>query len=119
MKSNRIMSVTIGLPVSDLKKATDWYRKVLENPEIINPAPDVSELMLTSTSWLQLFQVKTVESNPTVLRFETNNIVASHELAIKYGNQVGEIEIVPNIIKYFEFRDPFGNTLSFYELLAE
>jgi len=119
MQSNRIMSITIGLPVSDLKKATDWYREILENPEVINPAPDVSELSLTSTSWLQLFQVETIASNPTILRFETNNIVKSHELALKHGSQVGGIETVQNIIKYFEFQDPFGNTLSFYELLAE
>lgn len=115
----KIKSVTIGIPVSDLKKATDWYREILGNPEVIHPAPDVSELSLTSTSWLQLFQVETSDSNPTILRFESNDIVASHELALKYGVQVGAIETVPGFVKYFEFYDPFGNSLSFYELLSE
>ena len=119
METNRIKSVTIGLPVSDLKKATDWYREILSNPEVINPAPDVSELSLTSTSWLQLFQVETSDSNPTILRFESNDIAVSHELALKHGVQVGEVETVPGFVKYFDFHDPFGNSLSFYELLSE
>jgi len=119
METNRINSVTIGIPVSNLKEATDWYREILGNPEVINPAPDVAELSLTSTSWLQLFQVKNSESNPTILRFESNDIVASHELALKHGVQVGDVETVPGFVKYFDFRDPYGNALSFYELLEE
>ena len=119
IETNIIKSITIGLPVPDLKKATAWYREILGNPEIINPAPGVSELSLTSTSWLQLFEVESSEANPTALRFESNDIMASHKLALKYGNQVGEVEIVPSVVKYFEFHDPFGNTLSFYELFAE
>lgn len=119
METNIIKSVTIGLPVPELEKATEWYREILGNPEIISPAPGVSELSLTSTSWLQLFQVEANQSNPTILRFESNDIKASHELALKYGNQVGNIETVPSVISYFEFRDPYGNMLSFYELLEK
>ena len=109
----------MGVPVSDLKKATDWYRELLGNPEVINPAPDVSELSLTETFWLQLFQVENSGSNPTILRFESNDIMASHELALKHGVHVGEVETVPGFVKYFDFQDPFGNSLSFYELLSE
>ena len=119
MEPHKIKSITIGLPVSNLNEATDWYRELLGNPEVINPAPDVSELSLTSTSWLQLFQVENSKSNPTILRFESNDIVASHELALKHGVQVGDVETVPGFVKYFDFKDPYGNALSFYELLAE
>ena len=119
METNIIKSITIGLPVPDLKKATAWYREILGNPEIINPAPGVSELSLTSTSWLQLFQVENIESNPTVLRFESNDIKLSHELALKHGSQVGDVETVPDVVKYFDFQDPYGNMLSFYELLEK
>jgi hypothetical protein len=41
----------------------------------------------------------------------------SRELALALGTDVGEIETVPEAIRYFEFRDPFGNQLSFYEIL--
>jgi hypothetical protein len=37
--------------------------------------------------------------------------------ALSLGTDVGEIETVPKAVRYFEFRDPFGNRLSFYELL--
>jgi predicted enzyme related to lactoylglutathione lyase len=119
MEINEIKSVTIGLPVSDLDSATEWYRKLLGNVEEINPAPGVWEFSLTPNSWLQLFEVKTSEPNPTVIRFESNSIRASHELALKLGNEVGEIESVPNVVRFFEFSDPYGNLLSFYELLEE
>ena len=31
---------------------------------------------------------------------------------------VDQIETCSEAVRYFEFRDPFGNRLSFYELLA-
>ena len=119
MKTNEIKSVTIGLPVSNLSEATEWYREILGNPEMINPVPGVSELSLTSTSWLQLFQVENSDSKPTFLRFESNDIKRSHELALKHEGLVGDVETVPGVVKYFDFQDPYGNMLSFYELLEK
>lgn len=114
-----IKSVTIGLPVTKIDSATEWYRSLLGGVEEINPVPGVWEFSLTPTSWLQLFEVEASEPNPSVVRFESNNIKASHELALKIGSAVTDIESEPGAVEYFEFRDPFGNSLSFYELLDE
>ncbi|QMU61142.1 MAG: VOC family protein [Gammaproteobacteria bacterium] len=116
---SEIKTVTIGLPVADIGSATKWYRRLLGSVEEINPVPDVWEFSLTPTCWLQLFEVEANEPNPSVVRFESNNIKESHELALKVGSAVTEIESVPGAVKYFEFRDPFGNSLSYYELLDE
>ena len=50
--------------------------------------------------------------------FESHDIEASRMLASNLSNNVDQIETVPEAVRYFEFRDPFGNRLSFYELLA-
>ncbi len=50
--------------------------------------------------------------------FESSDIEASRMLAVSLGSGVGDIQTVPQTVTYFEFRDPFGNRLSFYKLLA-
>jgi len=112
-------SVTLGIPVTNMESAIKWYRSLLGKVEEMNPVPGVWEFSLTPTTWLQLFEVKTSQPNPSVVRFETNNIKVSHELASKIGKDVTKIESVPELVKYFDFKDPFGNSLSFYELLVK
>jgi hypothetical protein len=51
------------------------------------------------------------------VRFESHDIEASRLLAASLSINVDQIETVPEAVRYFEFRDPFGNRLSFYELL--
>ena len=113
----KIKSFTVGLPVTDLNSAVEWYRRLLGEVEEINPAPGVWEFRIIFSGWLQLFESEINGSNPTVVRFESDDIEASRMLAVSLGTDVGEIETVPEAIRYFEFRDPFGNQLSFYELL--
>ena len=113
----KIKSLTVGLPVTDLNSAVEWYRRLLGEVEEINPAPGVWEFQVISSGWLQLFESEINGSNPAVVRFESDDIKASRRLAVSLGTNVGETETVPEAIRYFEFRDPFGNQLSFYELL--
>jgi hypothetical protein len=68
--------------------------------------------------WLQLFESEISEANQSVVRFESHDIEASRVLASSLNINVDQIETVPGAVRYFEFRDPFGNRLSFYELLA-
>ena len=112
----RIKSLTVGLPVSDLSCAVEWYRRLLGEVEEINPAPGIWEFRITSSGWLQLFERKPEGSNPAVVLFESDDIEKSRMLAVSLGTDVGEIETVPEAVRYFDFRDPFGNPLSFYEL---
>jgi predicted enzyme related to lactoylglutathione lyase len=116
--TTRISSFTVGLPVTDLNKAVEWYRRLLGEVEEINPAPGVWEFQITSSGWLQLFESEPNGSNSAVVRFESDDIEASRMLAVSLGTDVAEIQTVPEAVRYFEFRDPFGNQLSFYELLA-
>lgn len=119
MMRNKIKSATVGLPVTDLNRAIDWYRQLLGELEEISPVEGVWEVRVTPSFWLQLFELETDESSSKVVRFETSDIELSHKLVLSLDIDSGQIETVPEAVRYFEFRDPFGNLLSFYELLDE
>jgi len=110
-------TLTVGLPVTDLSSAVEWYRRLLGKVEEVNPAPGVWEFQIISSGWLQLFESEFNSPNLAVVRFECDDIEASRRQAVSLGTDVREIETVPEAVRYFEFRDPFGNQLSFYELL--
>ena len=112
----KVKSFTVGLPVNDLHTAVEWYRRQLGEVEEANPAPGVWEFQIISSGWLQLFKSEINNPNLAVVRFESDDIEASRRQALSLGTDVGEIETVPEAVKYFEFRDPFGNQLSFYKL---
>lgn len=113
----RIRSFTVGVPVDDLRDGIAWYRQLIGQVEEVEPAPGVWECQLMPSVWLQLFEQKRGGANPAVLRFESGDIEASHALARRLGSEVGDIETVPGAVRYFDFRDPYGNPLSFYALL--
>ena len=114
----KIKSFTVGLPVTELKRAVEWYRQLLGEVEEVNPAPGVWEFQIVPSGWLQLFESEINEPNQSVMRFESHDIEASRMLASSLSINVGQIETVTEAVRYFEFGDPFGNRLSFYELLA-
>ena len=113
----KVKTFTVGLPVTDLRRAVEWYRQLLGEAEEINPAPGIWEFHIISSGWLQLFESEIHNPNLAVVRFESDDIEASRMQALSLGTDVGEIETVLEAVRYFEFRDPFGNQLSFYELL--
>ena len=112
-----VKTFTVGLPVTHLNTAVEWYRRLLGEVDEVNPAPGVWEFQITSSGWLQLFEREINHPSLAVVRFQSDDIEARRMQALSLDTDVGEIETVPEAVKYFEFRDPFGNQLSFYELL--
>ena len=114
----KVKTFTVGLPVTDLNSAVEWYRRLLGEVEEVNPAPGVWEFQIVPSGWLQLLESEINEPNQSVIRFESHDIEASRMLVLSLSIHVDQIETVPEAVRYFEFHDPFGNRLSFYELLA-
>ncbi len=119
MKNTDIKSVTIGIPVKNLKEAIGWYRKLFPNREEVTPMEGIWEVLLTPSVWLQLFESDVEESSSKSINLETNDVTLSRELVISLDVKAGEIETVPGTVQYFEFSDPFGNNFSFVQLLSE
>ena len=114
----KINSVTVGVPVPDLEKSIEWYRKLLGDLESFSPTEGIWEICVTSSFTLQLFELESEESSMKNIGFESTDIEESHRLVTTLGVTVKEIETVPDTVRYFEFSDPFGNLLSFYQVLA-
>ena len=113
----KIDSVTVAIPVTNLSQAVDWYRKLFGNQEELTPADGIWELCITPTFTLQLFESATKEISSKSIGLEIDDIEATHQQLIAHGIEAGEINTVPDVVRYFEFSDPFGNLLSFHQLL--
>lgn len=110
---NSYASSTIGFPVSNLEESVEWYKQVLGDVEYFSPADGVVEFALNDKTWLQLF-VGTA-SQGSILRLEVADIESQYN---RLNNLVSPtpIELVPDVVSYFDFKDPDGNQLSFYKL---
>ena len=117
--NRKITSVTVGLPVTQLDQAIEWYRQLLGKLEEISPTEGIWEAQVTPSFWIQLFEHEPDTASSKVVNFETEDIELSHKLALSLGVEVGEIETVPQTVRFFEFCDPFGNQLSFHQLLSK
>jgi hypothetical protein len=83
----KIKSFTVGLPVTGLKRAVEWYRQLLGEVEEVNPAPGVWEFQIVPSGWLQLFESEINEPNQSVMRFESHDIEKRGQLLIRTHNE--------------------------------
>lgn len=111
----QIESITIGLPVSDLSSAVEWYRRVLDLPAPeLEPAAGVVEFQVGSV-WLQLGVDATArEGAEVVVRLGVTSASDEHARLTSLGVEVTPLEHVPGAVDYFDFTDPDGNVLSVY-----
>ncbi|MCE3554789.1 VOC family protein [Pseudonocardia sp. RS11V-5] len=110
-----VSSVAVGLPVGDLDRAIEWYRRVLELDEPdLEPADGVVEFRV-GPAWLQLGRDSTAGSGAeVVLRFGVDDAARERSRLTGLGVVVGPLEHVPGAVDYFDFADPDGNVLSMY-----
>ena len=115
----QISSVTIGLTVSNLDAARNWYEQVFElaTPDL-EPIDGVAEYDLGS-AWLQLGEGQPADSSSTTIRFEVADVAAEYARLRALGLEIelDDIVQVPDLIDFFVFRDPDGNLLSLYTLV--
>lgn len=113
----RIRSITVGIPVTDIGEATKWYRELFGAREELDPTPKIKEFELLADFWLQLVEADPERTFHPVVRIGVEDLQREHERLANRGIQTKPIEVVPGLIQYFDFEDPYGNSLSFYELL--
>ena|ERR1035437_911548 len=114
-----VTTATVGLPVSDLDRAIEWYRNAFELPSaVLEPAYGVVEFRL-GPIWLQLSAEATARSGAEVVtRLGVADVAVQRERLVALGIDVGPIHHVEGMIDYVEFSDPDGNALSLYTELS-
>ncbi len=109
-----VVSVTVGVPVTDLAAAVAWYRRVLELPEPdLEPADGVVEFKV-GRIWLQLWQEASPRGGDVVVRLGVPDVDRQWARLRALGVAVGPVEHVPGAVDYVDFVDPDGNRLSLY-----
>ena len=113
-----IETLTVGIPVSDLGSATEWYRRLLPEKPESDPGPGVHEFELRPGLWLQLLETETQARSESIVRIGVADVEHEHARAAGLGVETSEILTVPGVVRHFEFRDPWGNRMGFYEIIA-
>ena len=108
-----VVSVTIGIPVRDLRAASGWYEQVLGKPHDIEPASGIREWQIAGT-WIQLDEGLPVGGNWT-LRVGVADLAAERHRLENLGLTLSETCTIPGVISFFDFYDPDGNQLSYYQ----
>lgn len=110
-------SITVGIAVSDLEKAKGWYRQLVGEVEELEPAAGIWEFEIAENAWLQLMESDRVVPGTGILRFASRDIDEAHALAERLGGNPSPIGTEEGVVRYFDFEDPFGNKLPFYQVL--
>ena len=110
-----VTTVTVGLPVSDLGRAVEWYRSAFELPVAeLEPVYGIVEFRLGPV-WLQLSEEPTTRSGAEVVtRIGVTDVAAQRERLLALGFHTSELHHVEGVIDYVNFVDPDGNALSLY-----
>ena len=114
-----VQSITIGITVKDVNEASKWYKTLLGDVATIEPAPGILELQLSENAWLQLDDTRDLKIGGAIIRLETCDIDAIHTKVKALNPDVGDIELVEGVVRYFDFEDLAGNGLSYYQVFQE
>lgn len=111
-------SITIGIPVTDLRAAQRWYGAVLavDAPDL-EPVRGVLEYEVGG-AWLQLAESGGGPGGGTV-RLGVPDVHEQRARLVGLGVEGGDVEVVDGVIAYWDFSDPDGNRLGLYTLLTE
>ncbi len=96
--------VTIGIPVSEILGAEEWYAKFLgPNIEVIKPFPGVVEIKATPNVWLQLFETEEQQPTATVIRFLVSDMAEAQDARSNRDIDTGTAIEIPGVVTYSEF----------------
>jgi catechol 2,3-dioxygenase-like lactoylglutathione lyase family enzyme len=109
--------VTIGIPVRDLASSRTWYERLLGKEPDLEPVAGIVEYQVGGV-WVQLMDGEPPGGSWT-LRFGVADLDSEHERLRGLGIEAGDVQTVPGAIRYFDFADPDGNRLSWYQELDQ
>lgn len=114
-----VVSVTVGLSVSDLAGAVEWYRKALQLPDPeLAPVDGVVEFRSGQSGYSWAKGSTTRSGAGVVIRLGVDDTSKQRERVESAGIVVGPLEDVPGVIEYLDFADPGWHMLSFYRELG-
>ncbi|MBA3371979.1 MAG: VOC family protein [Actinomycetota bacterium] len=111
-------SVTVGVPVTDLRRASTWYGRVLDRQADLEPVDGIVEFEVAGC-WLQLYQGAPLAGQDFAFRIGVRDVEAQRRRLLDLGIEVGAITVIEGVIAFCDFADPDGNGLSLYTVLSD
>jgi lactoylglutathione lyase len=106
----------VEITVSDLPKSREWYTRLFGKGPDLEPFPGNVEFKIGGV-WVQIVSGKVQPSSWTLL-FEVRDLSRERERLRKEGIAADEIKGVPNVISYFDLKDPDGNQMRWFQVLT-
>ncbi|AWB86663.1 VOC family protein [Mycetocola zhujimingii] len=112
-------SVTIGIPVRDLRAATAWYQTAFELGEPdLEPMEGLVEFDL-GAFWLQLALASEFAGNEGIsVSISVADATAQRESFVTLGLEVTPLQHIEGVVDFFELTDLDGNKIGFVTELA-
>jgi predicted enzyme related to lactoylglutathione lyase len=106
----------VEIPVSDLSKSREWYSTLFGKGPDLEPFHGNVEFKIGG-AWVQIVSGK-VQPCDWNLQFEVRNLSRERERLRQSGIAATEIKTVPNVISFFDVKDPDGNAMRWFQVLS-
>lgn len=106
----------MAIKVGDLSKSKEWYSKLFGKGPDLEPFPGNVEFKVGG-SWVQIESGK-VQPSSWSLEIEVRNLSLERERLRVSGIVATEIKTVPDVISYFDIKDPDGNSMRWFQVLT-
>jgi len=111
-----VKGTIVAITVSDLAKSREWYSRLFGKEPDLEPFPGNVEFKVGG-AWVQI-SIGKVQPSSWSLLIEVPDLLRERERIRKSGIVATEIGMVPEVISYFDLRDPDGNAMRWFQVLT-
>jgi predicted enzyme related to lactoylglutathione lyase len=111
-----VREAIVEIKVSDLARSKEWYSRLFGKPPDLEPFPGNVEFKLGG-AWVQIVSGRVYPSSWSLL-LEVTDLTRERERLRERGIAAEEITYVPEVISYFDLRDPDGNSMRWFQVLT-
>ncbi len=111
-----VRDIITKIAVTDLQKSKDWYSRLFGKQPDLEPFPGNVEYKIGG-GWIQIHTGK-VQPSSWNLEIEVRDLSRERE-RIRHGSITAtEISTAPNVISWFDVKDPDGNGIRLFQVLT-
>lgn len=113
-----VREMIVEIPVSDLSSSREWYTRLFgkKGPDL-EPFPGNVEFKVGS-AWVQIVSGNVQPSSSWSLQLEVRDLSRERERIRAAEIVATEIKTVPNVISFFDLKDPDGNSQRWFQVLT-
>jgi predicted enzyme related to lactoylglutathione lyase len=115
-ESIQVSDIITKIAVSDLQKSKDWYSRLFGKGPDLEPFPGNVEYKIGG-AWVQIHSGK-VQPSSWNLEIEVRDLSRERERLRRSGIAATEIATAPNVISWFDIKDPDGNGMRWFQVLT-